>query len=369
MYQEKSEAIIQKLTAPPSPQKIRLKSNIFHTHNIYQNNTLSLCPPKCPSLNVPSPQEDDECSKAHHFKARDVRQNSWAHAIQYTPMIFHSIPSSNILKTTLLAGCFSSHKKDRLNHKWQITFRLYFLLLAREKAGVMAQQETSGTEMEDTLIIAMAAQWKYLVRRQQNACGLAKRDTRSVRKHRGMRKGSTGERCAKTCLWLRAAQQVPDTSERRGESPEGSTAWWPPRRGHNWGWSLDRASTTARTGARATRPPHVWHHVPTYGWRPSMTTVTKALWKHTPRGSSWKADQRFMCHYSTIFYPTHFRICFQYYPPSKRFTDAYPKRHPGLFRVWNLKAHPLSNLHRPLQGASHGQLPASGCFLRHALLT
>lgn len=151
-------------------------------------------------------------------------------------MIFHSIPSSNILKTTLFAGRFSSHKKDRLNHKWQITFRLYFLLLAREKAGVTAQQETSGTEMEDTLNIAMAAQWKYLARRQQNACGLAKRDTWSVRKHRGTRKGSTCERCAKTCLWLRAAQ----TPLRGG----GNLLRVPQRGGHHGGATIEAGHWT-----------------------------------------------------------------------------------------------------------------------------
>ena len=145
----KSRGIIQKLTAPPSPQKIRLKQSIFHTH-LYQNNTLSSCPPKYPLPHTLSPQEEDERSKAQQFKARDVSQNSWARAIQYTPMTFHSIPSSNIPKPTPVAGCFSSHKTDRLNHKWKSVFRLYFLLLAREKAGVTAQQETFDTEMEDT---------------------------------------------------------------------------------------------------------------------------------------------------------------------------------------------------------------------------
>lgn len=76
----------------------------------------------------------------------------------------------------------------------------------------------------------------------------------------------------------------------------------------------------ARTGARATWPPHVQHHVPTDRWRPSTTTATEGLEK---------------CIRATAvltFYPTRFCIRFQYYPLSKRFTDAYPERHPSLFQ-------------------------------------
>lgn len=143
-----------------------------------------------------------------------------------------------------------------------------------------------GTEMEDILIIAMAPQWKYLAHRQKNACGLGRRDTRSVRKHRGTHEGSTCECRAKTCLWPRAAQQVPDTSKRRGDLQR-----VPQRGGRRGGATIEAGCRTEPAlqpgqGLGVLGHPTSGTMCPLTGWRPSMTTATTALGKRTPRGAS-----------------------------------------------------------------------------------
>lgn len=110
-------------------------------------------------------------------------------------------------------------------------FRLYFLLLAREKAGIMAQQETFGTEMEDTLVTAMAPQWKYLGHRQQNACGLGRRDTRSVCEHREHVKAVPASVRPKLASGQEPHSRCQTPLKGAGGSPEGPTTWQSPQQG------------------------------------------------------------------------------------------------------------------------------------------
>lgn len=150
-------------------------------------------------------------------------------------MIFHSIPSSNIPKTTPVAGCSSSRKKDKLNRKGKIMFRLYFLLLAREKAGVMAQQEMFGTKRRTP--------W---LRPRQHTGNTWHRGSKMPVAWEGEiphRYVSTGEhvKAISACVVPKPPSgQEPHSrcqAPPRGEaSPEGPTTQWPPRWGCRWGW-------------------------------------------------------------------------------------------------------------------------------------
>lgn len=161
------QVLSQKLTALPSPQKMRWKIRIFHTHG------KCYLPKEHPFLlssqkpNAWSHQGDNECSKAHHIKARGARQFlNLCHVIHPHDFPFHSFQKhpENHSSCRLLQ---QPQKKDRLSHKCKIVFRVCFFLLARIKAGAMAQQELFGTAMGDTLITAMAPEWKYLVHRER----------------------------------------------------------------------------------------------------------------------------------------------------------------------------------------------------------
>lgn len=75
-----------------------------------------------------------------------------------------------------------------------------------------------------------------------------------------------------------------------------------------------------------------------------------STWEAHPRRSQLQSRAMFyvpLQHHSALFC-----FCSQYYPLSKRLTDAYSKRHPGLFRGWTPNANPSPNLFHPLQDAS-----------------
>lgn len=76
---------------------------------------------------------------------------------------------------------------------------------------------------------------------------------------------------------------------------------------------------------------------------------------HTTR-SQLKSRPMFYVPLQYYFLPNSFLYLFSVLPTKQK-------------TYWNPKTHPLSNLHQALQGASSGQLPASGCFLQHVLLT
>lgn len=229
------QVLSQKLTALPSPQKMRWKIRIFHTHG------KCYLPKEHPFLlssqkpNAWSHQGDNEGSKAHHIKARGARQFlNLCHVIHPHDFPFHSFQKhpENHSSCRLLQ---QPQKKDRLSHKCKFVFRVYFFLLARIKAGAMAQQELFSTAMGDTLITAMAPEWKYPLGNAQgtkNTSGLGRRGSPSGCRHGATRQGCTRECCAKICLWQGAYSRY-QTPLRAGASPEHPTMRQPPQQGHS----------------------------------------------------------------------------------------------------------------------------------------
>lgn len=128
------EVLRQKLIALPFPQKIRWKIRIFHTHGkcyLAKEHPWFSCPPKCPMHGVT--RRITNAAKLITLK-QEVPDNSWTCAMWYTPMIFHSNPSSNILKTTLVAGCFSSRKKRQTQPQVKDCFQSLFFPSGKDKS-------------------------------------------------------------------------------------------------------------------------------------------------------------------------------------------------------------------------------------------
>lgn len=146
------EVLRQKLIALPFPQKIRWKIRIFHTHGkcyLAKEHPWFSCLRKCPMHGVT--RRITNAAKLITLK-QEVPDNSWTCAMWYTPMIFHSNPSSNILKTTLVAGCFSSRKKRQTQPQVKDCVQSLFFPSGKDKSWCNgpagATWHSNGTSME-----------------------------------------------------------------------------------------------------------------------------------------------------------------------------------------------------------------------------
>lgn len=255
-------------------------------------------------------------------------------------------------KPLWLQAVSAATKKDTLNHKWKITFRVYFFLLARVKAGAKAQQELFDTAMEDTSITAL----KYPVHREQNSCGLGRRGSPSGCRHGATRQGCTRERGAKP-----ASGSVPT---------EGTKHLW--ERGHLLSLpqhSSHHSGVTAEAGHSAEpvlqpgRELRVLGHPVTV----TMCPLRGGGQAQPPQWSTWEAhprrshlESRAMFYVPLQHHSAHFCTCSQYYPPSKNLLMPIPKG-TLIFSGGELQMPTLHQIFSALSKMSHGQLPAPAC--------
>lgn len=148
-------------------------------------------------------------------------------------MIFHSIPSRNILKTTPVAGYFSSHKKRQIQPQVQDCVQSLFFPSGKGKSWCNgpagAVRHSDGGHLDHshgTRVEIPGAQGK------KNTCGLGRRGSPSGCRHGATRQGCTCECCAKICLWQGAYSRY-QTPLRAGASPEHPTTRQPPQQGHS----------------------------------------------------------------------------------------------------------------------------------------
>lgn len=328
---------------------------------IYQRNTLFSCPPKCPMHGVTR----RIMNAAELITLKQETDNSWACAMWYTPMIFHSIPSSNSLKTTLVAGCFSSHKKRQTQPQVKDCVQSLFFPSGKGKSWCNgpagAVWHSNGGHLDDSHGTSMetpGAQGK-------NTCGLGRRG------YIGMEaQGNTARLYLRVlCQNLPLAacpQKVPNTSESRGISRMSHTTQQLPQRGHSQGWSQEWASAAARTRAQGTPWATPWlSPCPHLGLENKHSHHSEAPERHSPGGARWKAEQCFMCYYSTtqLISGSVLSITHQ----AKNYRCLLSQKATWCFQGVNSKCQPFTKSF-PLSPRCL-MLPAPGCLLQHALLT